>query len=251
MNMVKQLILFNIRLLTFRTSQQEFQSFANAHLAFGLFCTWLVGIGRWWDDPQAHLLQHLGLGSVIYVFILSGLIWVVVLPLRPKSWSYRHVLTFVSLTSLPALLYAIPVERFLSVDAAIDMNIWFLGIVALWRVALFIFYLKRHAQLGWFTTSTAVFLPLAAIVSSLAALNLHRVVFDVMGGLRDQERSAHEGEYTIIVVLTVLSFLVLLPLLVSYVICIFYAHRRVQKDSPLLADPDLEPFQSVPDGNQT
>jgi hypothetical protein len=55
-----------VLLLTFQLSKKEFDELDSRHLAFGLVCTWLVGMGRWWDDPGANLLQHLGLGSVIY-----------------------------------------------------------------------------------------------------------------------------------------------------------------------------------------
>ena len=54
-------------------------------------------------------------------------VWLVIWPLRPKEWSYKKVLTFVSLTSAPAILYAIPVERFLSLPTARSVNAWFLS----------------------------------------------------------------------------------------------------------------------------
>jgi hypothetical protein len=50
------------RILTFRASRQELEDLDRRHLCFGLARTWIVGIGRWWDDPGARLLQHLGLG---------------------------------------------------------------------------------------------------------------------------------------------------------------------------------------------
>ena len=59
------------RLLTFRLTQKEFLELGRKHLVFGLVCAWLAGMGRYWDDPGAHLLQRLGAGSVIYVFALS------------------------------------------------------------------------------------------------------------------------------------------------------------------------------------
>src|SRR3954454_22335388 len=95
-----------LRVLTFRASREELHSLDRRHLAFGLVCTWLVGIGRWWDDPGAPLFLHLGLGSVLYVFILSLLLWLIVWPLRPRDWSYERLLTYVTLTSPPAALYA-------------------------------------------------------------------------------------------------------------------------------------------------
>jgi len=225
MDKIIKLLLFNLRLLSFRMTREDFESFNSSHLIFGLFCTWIVGIGRWWDDPGAKFIQHLGLGSVIYIFVLAAIIWLLVMPLKPRMWSYKHVLTFVSLTSLPALLYAIPVEQFLSIDSAISMNVWFLAIVAVWRVSLFLFYLGRHAGLNWFYRIVVGLLPLSAIVFSLFVLNLHRVVFDIMGGLRDVNKSSHDGEYGILFLLTALSYLAIIPLLICYVGIIIHARK--------------------------
>jgi hypothetical protein len=207
-------------MLFFKMTREEFDSFNNSHLKFGIFCTWIVGMGRWWDDPGANILQHLGLGSVVYIFVLSALIWLLILPLKPRAWSYRHVLTFVSLTSIPALLYAIPVERFTSLDLAITLNVWFLAVVALWRVLLFFFYLARYAGLSWFRRLVVGLLPLSAIVSSLFFLNLHRVVFNIMGGLRDADKTPHDGAYGILFLLTILSFYAFAPLLLCYIVMV-------------------------------
>ncbi len=219
-------------LLSFQTTRNDFASFSNRHLLFGLICTWLVGMGRWWDDPGARLVQHLGLGSVVYVFILSAIIWLLVLPLKPRMWAYKHVLTFVSLTSLPAALYAIPVERFVPVDAAITLNTLFLAVVALCRVSLFLFYLGRYAALSWFYRLVVGILPLCAIVFSLAVLNLHRVVFDLMGGLRNREPAPHDGEYGVLFGLAILSYLSILPLVLCYLGLI--VHARYSKAGKIL-----------------
>src|SRR5712671_2538046 len=85
-----------LRLLTFRSSREELLNIGWKHLAFGVLCTWLVGMGRYWDNPRVGLLQHAGIGSVVYVFVLSMLLWLIVLPLKPKDWSYFRVCTFVS-----------------------------------------------------------------------------------------------------------------------------------------------------------
>ena len=53
------------RLLTFRLTQKEFLELGGRHLVFGLVCAWLAGMGRYWDDPGAHLLQRLGDGSAL------------------------------------------------------------------------------------------------------------------------------------------------------------------------------------------
>jgi hypothetical protein len=109
------------RLLTFRITQKEFLELGGRHLVFGLVCAWLAGMGRYWDDPGAHLLQRLGAGSVIYVFALSFFLWLLIWPLRPQNWSYRNV---------AAILYAIPVERWFTLRAATNINILFLAVVA-------------------------------------------------------------------------------------------------------------------------
>src|SRR5687768_8039418 len=93
------------RLLTFRLSHDDYLRLDRRHLGFGLATTWLAGIGRYWDHPDAHLLQYAGLGSVVYVVVLSLFLWLLIWPLRPANWRYERVLTFVTLTAPPALLY--------------------------------------------------------------------------------------------------------------------------------------------------
>jgi hypothetical protein len=224
------------RLLTFRLTAAEFACLDKRHLFFGLCCTWLVGIGRWWDDGRAGWLQHAGAGSLIYIFILALLLWIVVLPLRPHAWTYRHVLTFVSLTAPPALLYAIPVEKFVSLASARSLNVWFLATVALWRVALLFNYLKRHARLRPFAIFTAALLPMTAIIVALTMLNLERAVFDVMGGLREEQGTANDNAYAVLILLSLLSMLLFLPLIVCYVVLIVLARSKGDEDRVASAD---------------
>ena len=217
------------RLLTFRLTAEEFRGFRAAHLLFGLACTWVVGAGRWWDDPRAGALQHTGLGSVVYVFVLAGLLWVVALPLRPRRWSYRHVLTFVALTAPPAALYAIPVEMLYGMEAARGLNALILFFVASWRVALLLFYLRRHARLRAFPAVVAALLPIVAIVFTLTVLNLERAAFETMGGLRG-ERTANDTAYAYLTLLTYLSVLLLPLLVIAYTYLIVQARARVEDD---------------------
>lgn len=205
------------RLLTFRMSRQNFLDLGRGHFLFGLVSTWIVGMGRYWDDPGAKLVQHLGLGSVIYIFVLSMFVWLVIWPLRPEQWSYAKVLTFVSLTSAPAILYAIPVERFFALETARSVNAWFLAVVATWRVALLILFLRKYAQLGAFQIIVAGCLPLTMIVTTLTALNLERAVFDIMGGLREGGGTANDNAYAVLFTLTYFSVILFVPLLLCYV----------------------------------
>jgi len=172
---------------------------------FVLAVTWLVGVGRYWDHPSAETWQYLGLGSVAYVFCLSTLIYLVVWPLRPENWQFRGILIFVGLTSLPAILYAIPVEQLVELRTAQLLNAWFLGAVALWRVALFIRYLLVSAKLHWFVTLTVTVLLLSGIVATLSILNLEHVVFDLMAGIREEDASPNDTAYLIVLGLAVFA----------------------------------------------
>jgi len=203
-----------VRLLFFRASQDELANPGWRHLSIGLCCTWIVGIGRYWDNPRVGLLQHLGLGSLVYVFLLSLFLWLIIWPLRPKYWSYFPVLTFVTLVSPPAILYALPVQMFYPLDTANSINAWFLAIVAAWRVALLFFFLRRMGVLGWFAITTATLLPLSFIVVVLTVLNLERVVFNLMGGI--VSRSPNDSAYDVLLVLSWLSILLFIPLVICY-----------------------------------
>jgi hypothetical protein len=134
-----------LRLLTFRSTAEELDGLDLRFMGVGLLGTWFVGIGRYWDSPTASAAQKTGLGSVVYVFVLSAILWIVALPLRPHEWRYPRLLTFITLTSFPAALYALPVERWVGVSAAIVANIWFLSLVAIYRVALYLFFMARGA----------------------------------------------------------------------------------------------------------
>ena len=217
-----------IRLLTFRATREELVSVIRKHLAFGLFCTWIVGVGRYWDNPRVHMLQHLGVGSVVYVFILSLFLWLVVSPLKPKNWSYFRVLVFVSLVSPPAILYALPVEKFYSLETANSLNVLFLAIVAIWRVALLMFFFRRLGELPWFSITVATVLPLTLIVFTLTVLNLEKAVFEFMGGVR--EGTASDASYGILFLLSFFSILLIVPVLLCYLALSVSTRRRAKDD---------------------
>ncbi len=199
-----------------------------AFLIFGLAFTWLAGIGRYWDNPKAHLWQTLGLGSVAYVFVLALIVWVLLVPLKPKHWSYRNVLLFVTLTAPPAVLYAIPVEQFLSAEAARTANAWFLIVVATWRVALFSVFLRQVAGLSWAMVVVATLLPLVIIIMALSILNLEHVVFSLMSGIREEDRSPNDAAYGIVFLLSLFSFMAAPVLLIAYIIAIFHVRMNTR-----------------------
>lgn len=210
----------------FRFDASDLASLGTPHLVFGLITAWLAGVGRYWDHPDPYLVQRLGLGSLLIPVVLAGLLFALLYPLRPERWSYRHLLTFISLTSLPALLYAVPVERFLSLSAARSVNAWFLGIVAAWRVGLLAAYLRRSAGFQPVVVVVSLLLPLALVVSALAVLNLERAAFDIMSGMRE-EGTANDAAYGVLLVLTTLSLLGSPVLVIGYVVAIVARRRHV------------------------
>lgn len=215
--MMTEIIYLEWRLLTFRKVHINVEQNLKSILAFAVFATWLAGIGRYWDHPNALWWQYAGLGSVLYLGLLSLLLWLVTLPLNPKNWSYLNVFIFVGLTAPPAWLYAIPVEKFTSFNTASNLNMWFLLIVAVWRVILYGLFLGRSAKLTGIAWFTALFLPLVAIVSVLAVLNLEHAVFSIMGGL-DRDPTSADRAYSVVIMLTLISYTAAPVLFVMYLI---------------------------------
>jgi hypothetical protein len=213
-----------LRLIFFRIDKSDFLNFNGRDLQIGLLVTWIAGMGRYWDDPNASALQHIGVGSFLYVFALALFIWVLLLPWKIENWNYWNLLTFISFTSLPAILYATPVEKFFDIPTSSTINAYFLLIVALWRVALLAFYLVRLARLSIFQTVIATFLPLTVIVTSLTFLNLSRGVIQIMGGFR--EPTSNDSVYLILTYLTVLSFYIVIPFFGCY---LFIAYRKYKE----------------------
>ena len=130
------------------------------------------------------------------------------------------------MTSPPAILYAIPVERFMSFEGAQMANVWFLAIVAIWRVALLFRYLVKVANLSGLCALVATLLPLTLIVSLLAALNLEHVVFKLMAGLEDHEKSVNDSAYLVLLLITYFSVMAAPVLLAVYGWCVLRKLKR-------------------------
>jgi len=191
--------------ITFRFSRADLEKFGWNDLALGLLFVWLAGVGRYWDDPRGLLLQKLGIGSLVYVFALAALLWIVARPLARTPLPFLRLLVFICYTAPPALLYAIPVEFLLSLKTANIVNLTFLGIVSAWRVALYVRFLRVGSGFSVVRILVATLLPICGIITALAALNLHHVVFDIMGGIRDSHPSVHDASYSALFFLALLS----------------------------------------------
>lgn len=211
-----QIIKDTCNLLTFRITRETILNFTWQHFIFGLICTWMVGVGRYWDNSRVGVWQHLGVGSVVYVFVLSFFLWLIILFLQAKDWTYFRVLTFISLVSPPAILYAIPIQFFFNLSIANNTNSVFLLIVAAWRAMLLIFFLRKFTKLNWFSIVSASVFAMTLIIAVLASLNLEQVVFDFMRGVT--EPSPNDEAYEILFIITFYSVFIFPFALISYVI---------------------------------
>ncbi len=175
------------RILTFRAKREELAQNALAVLAIAIVITWLVGIGRWWDDPrELPLFVRLGAGSVIYVFAMSLLLWILANPISKEKLPYWSFAAFVASTSLPGLVYAVPMEQWTDLSTASTYNVWALTFVSVYRVSLLFWFYLRVLKLNAGEALVVTGLPISAISIVLVSLGHGARVLDIMGGLRDR-----------------------------------------------------------------
>lgn len=213
-----------LRFAFFRRLKGDVAKNWRAYLALGFAITWLVGIGRTWDFDAAPLWLRTGLPSVAYTIVLAAIIWGITLALKPARWSYRNVLLMVAMTAAPGFIYAIPVERLMAAEAARNVNLIFLLIVASWRMALYYRFLRDVALLPHAETIVAWLLPPALILAPLSVFGLLDAIMREMGGVRDH---ANPGEIpSDAAALIALLTLVGLPILLIAFVVLALRRRR-------------------------
>jgi hypothetical protein len=117
--------------------------------------------------------------------------------LQPFWPAYRVFLSLYWMTAPLAWLYAIPVERMASAGEAMQANLWLLGTVAVWRVAL----MTRVVSVLYGASAWATLFPVMLFADSVALGVLFLTpmpMFNIMGGVRLSEREE--------VILTVVFF---------------------------------------------
>ncbi len=114
----------------------------------------------------------------------------------------------------------------MTLKSAQTANVWFLVTVAVWRIALLLKYLKDVAGLSGICVFVATLLPLTLIVSGLTALNLEHVVFKVMAGLEEHEKSGNDNAYFVLVLITTFS-VIASPILLSVYGWLIYKRKSI------------------------
>jgi hypothetical protein len=196
-----------------------------AYFAVGVLITWLVGIGRAWDHPDDPLLARSGVLSLLYILALSAFIWLVGVALKPERWRYRNVLLMTTMTAAPGIIYAIPVERFLNPDVARATNLIFLIIVAVWRMALYYFFLRRTANLPSSPALVAALLPPTVIIVILSTAGVLSMVAMNMGGV-EQATPVEAFSSQVLFWLAVGSWIALPVLMIAWLSLVFGRNQR-------------------------
>jgi hypothetical protein len=209
MDKLASILLDFARFIFFKPPRSNVGADWRIYLAVGLVITWIVGVGRSWDDPEATIFDLSGIGSILYVFGLGLVIWLIGAPLRPERWTYRNVVLMVTMTALPGLIYAFPIERFVAAADARTVNMSFLAIVATWRMALFAAFLVRVAKLPPASAAVVTFLPPVLIIAPISAFGFLGAVLSGMGGVRDAAQQAQND----LIVFAAMTSWTLLPIL--------------------------------------
>jgi hypothetical protein len=165
---------------------------ANCPNAFwvGLAFTILAAVARDYDGVYLigqpyHLLVPLA-ASVSMATVLYGFLWFSSWPSRFRI-SYKLFLTYFWLMAPMAWIYAIPVERMMSAVDAARANLWFLAIVALWRVLLITRVVAVRQHISFIKTLIKV-LFVATTIVIVAIFAMPKPVFSIMGGVRLNEQ---------------------------------------------------------------
>ena len=120
-----------------------------------------------------------------------------------------------TLTAPPAILYAVPVRSWFDLSVAQQIRLGFLGVVAVWRVALWARYLVVGVRLRRTAALVGTLFPLTFLVVALWVLNLERVVFDFMGGVRPGDETVNDSAYGALYLVSGLSIVLVIPLLIG------------------------------------
>lgn len=231
---LREVLVTEAKFLCFVPVRPDMKRLKYHYLLFGLVASWIAGLGRSWDAPEAEWWQYAGLGSVAYILFMALFLWAIIAPLKPEHWSYVGVLTFVGMTAPPAFIYAIPVERFFDPVTAYKLNYCFLILVAAWRVALLWFYLREAAKLSLRRTLLGTLAPLAIILVITAMLNMDRVIMEDMGGIRDaSQRTPDDSAARVLANLGGLAFWSCPFLVLGYMVAIL---RDLKPESDSAAD---------------
>lgn len=173
------------------------QRVSDTPAATWLALSWVILAALFRDYDHADLLRFPGWLAVplLASTLLAGFFFVLLklnpdvraCPL-PNRIQFRRLLTCFWMTAPMAMIYAIPVERFLSPPEATRWNLTFLALVATWRVLL----ISRVISVLYGLSLFQALCPVMLLADSLALTIMVLIpipVLQVMGGIRLSESS--------------------------------------------------------------
>jgi hypothetical protein len=226
---LKDILVTTGRMLIFLPARPDLRNHGALYMGAALLFSWLAGIGRYWDRTDAEWWQYLGLGSVGYIFVLATFLWLVIWPLGAQNWRFVNVLVFLGLTAPIGFLYAIPFQKFMSMDAAQLANVWLLSTISVWRVLLLFRFLQTAGRLPPFASIIGTLVPITVIVVFLAVLNLEKSIAMGMGGIEEPPASPEDGLVDVFLNLGVLAIFSAIPLLLMYGACIWFRQKAARR----------------------
>jgi hypothetical protein len=174
----------------------------------GLLFVLAAGLAREYDGEDLrsepwHLLLPLGASlvtSALLYMLLKALLWIRGGEADGRKLGYQELLSLYWMTAPLALLYGIPVERFLSAGDATRANLALLGIVSVWRVLL----MTRAISVLYCVSFFLALFPVMLFADSVALALLSQAsipILAIMGGVRlsESERLISEATLTTMV----------------------------------------------------
>jgi len=169
-------------------------------LVVGLVLVFTAGVARNYDHLIFTIEAEWFIGPIIASLISCSIVFL----MMPRVWKNRKskfsFLSFLSvywMTAPCAWIYAIPVEYYVDILTATVWNIYFLAIVAAWRVALMIRCLCILTDMRLIWAFLSIMIP-AALVAWLGCLLKGMSLIQIMGGVRSpsQEVLAEAVRFT-------------------------------------------------------
>ncbi|WP_437225926.1 hypothetical protein SH661x_004310 [Planctomicrobium sp. SH661] len=185
------------------------QRVANAPAATWLALSSVILAGLFRDYDQADLLRYPGwlLVPLLASTLLTAFLFLFLKSIPdvrscsiPNGFQFRRLLTCFWMTAPMAIIYAIPVERFLSPPDATRWNLIFLALVATWRVLL----ITRVVQVLYGLAFFRALFPVMLLADSLALAVMILIpipIIQFMGGIRVSESSEIINGARLIVIL--------------------------------------------------
>lgn len=171
-----------------------------ASLVIGMLLVISAGLAREYDGEDLlhepwHILRPLA-ASLVSGSMLFAIVALAALVVRGRKGTgtppspggaYLSFMGLFWMTAPLAWLYAIPYERMLSPVEAVEVNLWTLALVALWRVLLMSRVVSVIYGIGF--VPAFFFVMLFADIVTIAAVSLAPApIIDVMGGIRHSAR---------------------------------------------------------------